>query len=74
MTWLSLLSSFFRHQVVLIHLDYLGEHRVNTGIEPMSEDHGSDLESSMFTTRPGSFPKFQFICLCCILQLGKDTG
>ncbi len=47
--WLYLLFSFFCHQVViLIHLDYLGE--------PRDQTHGSDCESSMFTTRPGSFP------------------
>ncbi len=35
-----------------IHLDYM----VNPGIEPTPEDHGSDCESTVFTTRPGNFP------------------
>jgi hypothetical protein len=48
---LFLLIFFFCHQVVLINLDYLG-----TKIKHTAEDHGSDCESSMFTTRPGSFP------------------
>ncbi len=50
--WLSLLFLlFFCHRVV-----HPSIFQVNTGIKLTPEDHGSDFESTTFTTRPVSFP------------------
>ncbi len=42
---------------------YPSSFQVNPGIEPTSEDHGSDCMSSMFPTRLGSFPDNFFVWL-----------
>ncbi len=75
LVWLAPFGCFYYFRSFsAIKWSYPSSFKVNPGIEPTSKDHGSDCESSTFTTRPGIFPMFIIVLSNIIWLISGPRG